>query len=102
MGLSPHGRGKLRHPDSPGGEDRSIPARAGETFGGAMGLLMVGGLSPHGRGKRSEHSRPGISGGSIPARAGETKFPLSPFPLAKVYPRTGGGNDKEEVKDEGD
>ena len=111
-GLSPHGRGKPC--PSPGKRisNRSIPARAGETFGimfykgfgkvyprtgggnGVGGLIPVvtGGLSPHGRGKPI--ARWDDDGGvrSIPARAGETGCLVAGCLAAGVYPRTGGGN----------
>ena len=111
-GLSPHGRGKPDCAASVVGNQRSIPARAGETntpeppntaltvyprTGGGNPLWpprprQTGGLSPHGRGK-PVCCRPGRGGlWSIPARAGETSRGCSPVPPSTVYPRTGGGN----------
>ena len=91
-GLSPHGRGKLRHRQMQILPSRSIPAWAGETppppnanlakpvyprtGGGNRAVKAVGngltGLSPHGRGKPGAVTAPAPRVRSIPARAGET------------------------------
>ena len=61
--------------------------------------MQYAGLSPHGRGKRPPRVTPAPKSGSIPARAGETAQWPSPRPLARVYPRTGGGNDNQPQPD---
>ena len=50
------------------------------------------GLSPRGRGKLDRPLTPGKGHGSIPAWAGETPRYSPSFPVARVYPRVGGGN----------
>ena len=111
-GLSPRGRGKLQIGGYDDGEDRSIPAWAGETapYRGGAGCAEVyprvgggnvrtlpkrantRGLSPRGRGKRRglgcKHGRTR----SIPAWAGETLSQEHLQAYATVYPRVGGGN----------
>ena len=111
-GLSPHGRGKHPVDGDESSRQRSIPARAGETYqrglyrppagvyprtgggnnSGGLYYLVEGGLSPHGRGKPA--SPPGQSPAprSIPARAGETAKDGWRKQRQTVYPRTGGGN----------
>ena len=91
-GLSPRGRGKRRFLLPAQGEERSIPAWAGETRsltafsmaatvyprvgGGNPGCPSCGapseGLSPRGRGKQAENQSMLPIRGSIPAWAGET------------------------------
>ena len=96
IGLSPHGRGKPSLGDSSISRARSIPARAGETIALLHVAIGITGLSPHGRGKRPCPSARSRRTGSIPARAGETLvLPVLVSPL-KVYPRTGGGNQKRQ------
>ena len=111
-GPSPLVRGKrycrrVRNP-----ENRSIPARAGETgpaprtarhrrvhprsCEGNMRLICSGsrggGPSPLVRGKRAHTTAQGLNHGSIPARAGETTGETScPF-VPQVHPRSCGGN----------
>ena len=99
--------------------NRSIPARAGETWGVTARVIMAqvyprtgggnkkragelapfNGLSPHGRGKREFCLDGDAAGRSIPARAGETRWFVDYSYLSEVYPRTGGGNGKESYRD---
>ena len=90
-GLSPRVRGNLvlQHPDTM--ELRSIPACAGEPFGGAGTDDALDGLSPRVRGNR-QNFRQGVGvGGSIPACAGEPGHPANRDALSAVYPRVCGG-----------
>ena len=111
-GLSPHGRGKPSRFRRDNARIGSIPARAGETYGGRWGEWDRGvyprtgggnpgrrqqrwsssGLSPHGRGKQPTMTSITGSNWSIPARAGETAVCQLLEEVYLVYPRTGGGN----------
>ena len=111
MGLSPPVRGSLHRRGSHPGDERSIPARAGEPggcgqgqhqqqvyprpCGGALDLSDVtfsyGGLSPPVRGSLAEHLAGHRLVRSIPARAGEPgRCPIRPS-ISGVYPRPCGG-----------
>ena len=110
-GLSPRGRGNLKGNQAGLGQQRSIPAWAGEPavaspagcglgvyprVGGGTARLCAYpspecGLSPRGRGNLGAPValRPGL--GSIPAWAGEPQCrQRNPIP-STVYPRVGGG-----------
>ena len=111
-GLSPRGRGKLKHPRPASPRQRSIPAWAGETLtlveaenlrmvyprvgGGNLSRVSCdrcsGGLSPRGRGKPSPLPALWRTSRSIPAWAGETSQRLAIVRACEVYPRVGGGN----------
>ena len=111
QGLSPRGRGNLRHGPTLPPEQGSIPAWAGEpdkqgthpdyatvyprvgggTPGQFLGPVHLLGLSPRGRGNPSQLDLRMAYPRSIPAWAGE---PPKPKPLRRrrgVYPRVGGG-----------
>ena len=115
LGLSPRGRGKpfaLPRLSSPSG---SIPAWAGETaalrirvsrrevyprVGGGncrlrLALCTHKGLSPRGRGKHRLAAACQESRRSIPAWAGETLADCFKVAYHQVYPRVGGGNERE-------
>ena len=111
-GLSPRVRGKRPGRGDVAGQQRSIPACAGETWprgayqiprevyprvcgGNLQPLALAGndeGLSPRVRGKRVISLHPPYFHGSIPACAGETLFQGQTWRIAKVYPRVCGGN----------
>ena len=121
-GLSPRGRGKrvshAHHQPRAG----SIPAWAGETrprpaqkssskvyprVGGGNDALralaaLTPGLSPRGRGKHCEPPPAQRRIRSIPAWAGETSGDGIGAAGAEVYPRVGGGNAIEEMKQKTD
>ena len=111
QGLSPRVRGNQILPALKDGNERSIPACAGEP-GGGSGLRGVrgvyprvcggtpcweektscgGGLSPRVRGNRSGPAESWCGSGSIPACAGEPPTWSSGRPCRRVYPRVCGG-----------
>ena len=112
FGLSPRGRGKPVQHGGPGSDSRSIPAWAGETWGGwglgrggkvyprvgggnlaaRMAFISMGGLSPRGRGKLGIDITGLVAWRSIPAWAGETCGWAGWSWGCPVYPRVGGGN----------
>ena len=112
-GLSPRVRGKPIAVAEAQGEDRSIPACAGEArlynckaskqrvyprvCGGSTYLDDAGvkseGLSPRVRGKRSAAVRTAGRVRSIPACAGEAQPAPTPSSAPRVYPRVCGGSD---------
>ena len=111
IGLSPRGRGNLRHPFRIIRQHRSIPAWAGEPIaysadtrrirvyprvgGGTDTMLPPGanadGLSPRGRGNLIGAVVSATCYGSIPAWAGEPGRMTLPDSALTVYPRVGGG-----------
>ena len=110
-GLSPRVRGNLLHGPPQGGNDRSIPASAGEplTMGKCWSPFRVyprecggttvvdyekmggTGLSPRVRGNRIFIRPPTLPSGSIPASAGEPRWWTMRRWAAQVYPRECGG-----------
>ena len=109
-GSSPHGRGTPGGYASALGQDRFIPARAGNTphprsarravpvhprTGGehcplARSHRPVGGSSPHGRGTRLDLRDLRADRRFIPARAGNTHSASTAAAGLTVHPRTGG------------
>ena len=63
---------------------------------------MGAGLSPHGRGNPGIDRLRIAASGSIPARAGEPIARKAGGFGNRVYPRTGGGTDKEDCKESGE
>ena len=117
VGLSPRGRGNHYYRDEPDGNVRSIPAWAGEpnTYhtrsptlsvyprvgGGTTTIVMnpmeMSGLSPRGRGNQGyPHDGPDC-GRSIPAWAGEPGTGPARRSELGVYPRVGGGTERQSV-----
>ena len=114
-GLSPRGRGKPECKHKPMIAGGSIPAWAGETAGRAyrpahaavyprvgggnadLGLprAKARGLSPRGRGKPARFLNGLCIRRSIPAWAGETDCCRRCIDRRRVYPRVGGGNDRQ-------
>ena len=114
-GLSPRGRGNHPHQGSVSVTGGSIPAWAGEPAavlpvedidavyprvgGGTPQTRRVRvptwGLSPRGRGNLSTHNTHAVSCRSIPAWAGEPWHGHSPPDHQGVYPRVGGGTDRD-------
>ena len=110
-GLSPRVRGNLRGRNAYPITRRSIPARAGEPWRGALiakhgrvypracGGTIDGlnnrftdeGLSPRVRGNQLDVAPAGTEGGSIPARAGEPRTSARGNGKVRVYPRACGG-----------
>ena len=110
-GLSPRGRGNQEGNMSETGNERSIPAWAGEPCrttgrssycevyprvgGGTSGRWsrrpLMKGLSPRGRGNLQGNAEKGSRARSIPAWAGEPTRPSRPVAISRVYPRVGGG-----------
>ena len=90
-GLSPHMRGNLQGRREDPGQERSIPAHAGEPAWREWPNRPLPGLSPHMRGNlrlpvsRQRHP------GSIPAHAGEPTGGCQHVGIVRVYPRTCGG-----------
>ena len=111
-GLSPRVRGNPPTQPAPPTPSRSIPACAGETFGGSSCAispkvyprvcggndpptevrLAAQGLSPRVRGKPKYWSAPSPSSPSIPACAGETPWCQQALATPALYPRVCGGN----------
>ena len=112
VGPSPRVRGKLLNGQLASVNQRSIPARAGETTTAARGQSVpqvhppacggnkawvpswsaVTGPSPRVRGKPQYGMHPSLSTGSIPARAGETVLFCAEVSTNRVHPRACGGN----------
>ena len=111
VGLSPRGRGNRGHVAVLHGQQRSIPAWAGEPPPGSappirfpvyprvgggtrqyrLPQLEGHGLSPRGRGNPNPTVPAAYTEGSIPAWAGEPDARLASWETLRVYPRVGGG-----------
>ncbi len=109
-GLSPRVRGNHIRSRSHRRNLGSIPARAGQPIGAAIGLNgsevypracgatlqaaglapPIGGLSPRVRGNRRRAGKSPDVGGSIPARAGQPQCLARRTPPSAVYPRACG------------
>ena len=83
--------GTIGRASCPNGDDRSIPACAGEPSRKPRGSATGRGLSPRVRGNLRNDIRSDTDGRSIPACAGEPSCDLSMKIAIRVYPRVCGG-----------
>ena len=91
-GTSPRARGKPVRGDCSGVGIGNIPACAGKTSRGYLGLRTRNGTSPRARGKRARHSLGHRTHGNIPACAGKTATLVLEPDNPQEHPRVRGEN----------